>query len=417
MMRPTHRVLLVEPDFPVPQKSKNHKNFLPIGLLKIASYLKKNGVEVKLQRGIPQDLESWKEIRFLNPDEVWVTSLFTYWASYVQNTVQVYKKVFPQARIVVGGIFASLFPKEAVQAYTGCDEVYQGVMEEAEECFPDYALVNRFNSHPIDYQIIHTSRGCPRRCSFCGTWVIEPGFRAKRSIKDEIRFPKIIFYDNNFLMNPYVESILEELCRLKRDRRIAWVEAQSGFDGRVLLKNPYLGRLIKQAGFRYPRIAWDGRFEEHEFIREQVEILKEAGYPSKEIFVFMLYNWDVSFEEMELKRMKCFEWKVQIADCRFRPLTQLFDNYNPNIIGQTSEEYYIHEQAGWNDYLVKLFRKNVRRQNICVRHGFSFYAKELENKHVSKELFHQLRQSSDPYSILHRQGITFWKPDNMRTFL
>ena len=32
-------VLLVEPNFPIPAKSRNHKNFLPIGLLKIAARL------------------------------------------------------------------------------------------------------------------------------------------------------------------------------------------------------------------------------------------------------------------------------------------------------------------------------------------------------------------------------------------
>ena len=36
----TKRVLLVEPNFPIPNKSRNHSNFLPIGLLKIAGYLR-----------------------------------------------------------------------------------------------------------------------------------------------------------------------------------------------------------------------------------------------------------------------------------------------------------------------------------------------------------------------------------------
>ena len=30
------KILLVEPAFPIPPKSKNHKDFLPIGLLKLA---------------------------------------------------------------------------------------------------------------------------------------------------------------------------------------------------------------------------------------------------------------------------------------------------------------------------------------------------------------------------------------------
>ena len=43
-------VLLVEPDFPIPHKSRNHKNFLPIGLLKLAAYLRTKSIEIKLIR-------------------------------------------------------------------------------------------------------------------------------------------------------------------------------------------------------------------------------------------------------------------------------------------------------------------------------------------------------------------------------
>ena len=46
----TKRVLLVEPNFPIPNKSRNHSNFLPIGLLKIAGYLRTKDIEVKLIR-------------------------------------------------------------------------------------------------------------------------------------------------------------------------------------------------------------------------------------------------------------------------------------------------------------------------------------------------------------------------------
>ena len=240
---------------------------------------------------------------------------------------------------------------------------------------PAYDLVNGTNPHPLDYQIIHTSRGCPRKCPFCGTWKIEPEFTPKRSIKNEIKFGKVVIYDNNLLANPYIENILNELIELKKKRKIKWVESQSGFDGLILPEKPYLAKMIKEAGFRYPRIAWDWEYKQHKQIKKQIDILVEAGYKSNEIFVFMLYNWGIPFEEMEKKRIKCLEWRVQIADCRYRPLDQLYDNYDPRIIGQTSKDYYIHEKAGWTDALVKQFRKNVRRQNICVRHGFPFYSK------------------------------------------
>lgn len=412
------RILLVEPDFPIPHKSKNHKNFLPIGLLKIATYLRDHNKEIKLVRGYPEDLERFLELKNFDPNEIWITSLFTYWAEYVREAVQYYKKLFPTAKVKVGGIYASLFPEDEVKKFTGCDEVHQGVIPEVEEYakthFPAYDLIKNANPHPVDYQIIHTSRGCPRKCTFCGTWKIEPGFIPKKSIKNEIKYRKIVIYDNNFLMNPYIEEILRELIELKKNKKIKWVESQSGFDGRILLEKPHLTKMIKEAGFRYPRIAWDWGYNQHVSIKKQIDLLSKVGYKSKEIFVFMLYNWDISFEEMEKKRIKCWKWQVQIADCRYRPLNQLYDKYNPGIGGQTSEDYYIHEKAGWTDALVKQFRKNVRRQNICVRQGFPFYSKDFERKQFDKEIMKKIRNlktMEDKIKYMESIGVNYWIPD------
>lgn len=418
-----NRVLLVEPNFPIPNKSKNHKNFLPIGLLKIAAYLKENGVEIELARGVPNTIEKSIEIKQFKPDQVWITSLFTYWAKYVREAVTYYKKIFPAATVVVGGIYASLMPTEEVKDFTGCDKVYKGTIPEVEDFsknhFPAYDLLNEYDGE-VDYQILHTSRGCKRRCKFCGTWIIEPEFIPKKSIKQEIKYDKIVFYDNNFLMNPYIENILEELIELKENGDIKWVESQSGFDGRILLKNPELGKMIKRAGFRYPRIAWDWQFNDSSKIKKQIDILIDAGYDPKQIFVFILYNWEIPFEETEKKREKCFEWSVQISDCRYRPLDQLKDEYNPRAYkkGQTEEDYYIHKKAGWTDSKIRQFRRNVRRQNICIRHGYPFYSKDLERKKISKEKIKKITEKvsnmenrKDMIKYLQKKDIHFWFPD------
>jgi len=412
------KILLVEPDFPIPPKSKNHKNFLPIGLLKLASYYRERGHRVKLIRGNKsiKDIKRNGDGRWYVPHKILITSLFTYWAEYVRDSVKYYKKLFPNAKIIVGGIYASLMP-EHCREFTGCDEVKVGVVEEAEKYFPAYDLIQNANPYPIDYQIIHTSRGCERKCPFCGTWRIEPEFISKKSIKNEIKFKKIVFYDNNLLMNTYIENILQELIELKKKREIIWCESQSGFDGRILLEKPHLAKMIKEAGFRYPRIAWDWGYKEYPKIKKQIDILLDAGYSSKEIYVFMVYNWNIPFEEMEKKRIKCWEWKVQIADCRYRPLNQFYDNYDSRKKGQTSKDYYIHEKAGWTDVLVKQFRKNVREQNICVRHNFPFYSRSFEHKKFGKEIMRKLKgleNMTDKIRFLESIRVDYWFPDKIR---
>jgi len=411
------RILLVEPNFPIPPKSKNHKNFLPIGLLKLHDYYKSIGHKTKLVRG---NKSKQKIGTRFTPDKIMITSLFTYWSNYVWDTVEYYRNNYPNAEIIIGGIYASLMGrqpdfKEKLKKYNA--KVYMGIHKKAEKYAEknklDYSILN--NANPVDYQIIHTSRGCPRRCEFCGTWKIEPTFKSKKSIINEITKRKIVFYDNNLLLNPNIENILQELINLKRKKKILWCESQSGFDGRILAKKPYLAKLLKQAAFRNPRIAWDGKLELYPEIKNQLDILHSGGYRYDEISVFMIYNWEISFEEMEEKRIKCWKWQVQISDCRYRPLDQTYDNYDfrhPRKI-QTNADYFIHKN--WSDPLIKQFRKNVRRQNICVRQGFYFYSKLFERMQVKKEINIKTRelQRNEVEEYLSKLKIDYWFPEDI----
>jgi hypothetical protein len=364
------KILLVQPKFPTPAKSINHKDFLPIPLLKIASYHRSLG-------DIPYLVHGKIDIDF-KPDLIYITSLFTYWQKEFWDTVKFYRNKFLDTPINVGGIYVSLFfekPKFQKKCTEYNVKPFKGTVEAFEKSQPDYSLVD------VNYQIIHASRGCERRCPFCGVWKIEPEFVPKESIKNEIVKNKLVFYDNNLLANPFIEKILKELSELKIKGKPVYSESQSGFDGRLLTLK--LAKLLKKARFINPRIAWDSSFEEWNKIEKQINVLLKAGYKSKDISIFMIYNWEYTFYEMELKRKKCFEWRVQIADCRNRPLTQEFDNYNGRF-EQTHKDYYIHKNQGWTDPKVKKFRKNVRRQNICVRNGYKFHSSKLERKAVPK---------------------------------
>lgn len=374
-------VMLVEPNFPVPPKSRNHSNFLPIGLLKISSYLRNKSSHIELVR-FDGSIESETE-----PDVIFVTSLFTYWSEYVIEVVQYCKNKFPNSYIIVGGIYASLLPEHCKQ-YSGCDEVIRGIISEAEDVKPAYDLVD------VNYQILHTSRGCIRRCGFCGTYNIEPEYIYKKSIKNEVCKKKLIFYDNNFLANPYVKDILQELIELKHNHIINYIESQSGFDGRILLQHPEYADMIKQAGFKNIKIAWDGSYDDYEDIKKQIDILLNANFKKTSIAIFVLYNYDISYNEMEKKRIKCAEWGIQINDCRYRPLTATYDNYKPRVKNQTNNDYYIH--PNWTDNEVKSFRRNIRRHNITIRYNIDFYSNILENKKLTKQQRTIIFQQSYP---------------------
>lgn len=106
----------------------------------------------------------------------------------------------------------------------------------------------------------------------------------------------------------------------------------------------------------------------------------------------MIFNWDIPFNEMEKKRAKCFEWGVQITDCRYRPLDMLSDNYKPYTISQTNEDYYIHPL--WTDKQNRTFRRHVRRTNIAIRQNMPFYSYKIESKQISKNIIDKVRNMS-----------------------
>ncbi len=72
------------------------------------------------------------------PDLVLITSLFTYWWQPVWDSVRTYKTLYSDAKVVVGGVYASIMLEHCKMS--GCDEVHVGLMEEAEVLIPAHDL-------------------------------------------------------------------------------------------------------------------------------------------------------------------------------------------------------------------------------------------------------------------------------------
>ena len=302
------------------------------------------------------------------PDEVFITSLFTYWAAAVWESVHYYKQQFPEAPVTVGGIYASLAPDHCAQS--GCDRVYQGVHQEAEACPPDYTLVQ------TEYQIVSCVPRLRRRCRFCGTYKIEPQYVPKDSVLPEIVRRHLVFYDNNLLANPKIDVILDELAEARFEGRRVTSECQSGFDGRLL--TPDLARRLKAARFRSPRICMGWSFPRGEGNPPAGYDAPGGGVCGQGHLRVHDLHFDISPEEMHRKAERCFRWGVQVADCRYRPLDRFSDGYNPRKKSQEAGEYYLHDR--WRDADVRGFRRAVRENNICLRYGIqrSMYDKRLE---------------------------------------
>ena len=207
-------------------------------------------------------------------------------------------------------------------------------------------------------------------------WKIEPQRRYKTSedLVEEIEAVgknRVVFFDNNFLANKYIKEILQDLTNLKVNGKPVSFESQSGLDGRLLGREPGLADMLKKAHFRNVRIAWDNSLGEYRSIKRQLDYLAGAGYKPEDVFVFMIYKYDIPYDKMLKKLDQCKKWGVQIADCRYRPLDSVKDDYKPGKFrtGQSGVDYYIHSTGGWTDRKVRDFRKRIRQHNIWIRYA------------------------------------------------
>lgn len=227
------RVLLVEP---------NYKNkYPPMGLMKISTYHKMLGDEVRFVKGVDPngDAAVW--------DRIYITTLFTFDFSISAETILHYMRLVDDvSSLYVGGIMASLMPESIVEA-TGIDRshILTGL-------FTDTSVVGDNNDInvdqlPLDYDILedvnykypagdnyfaYTTRGCPNHCSFCAVPILEPNFHVTNNIVEQIKVidqkygPKqhLLLLDNNVLNTPNLESLVDDLCAAGFGRGAKYVD-------------------------------------------------------------------------------------------------------------------------------------------------------------------------------------------------
>jgi hypothetical protein len=296
-MEKMEHILLVEPAY--------YSKFPPIGLMKISSYEKGKGNTTELIRcreGLKQAYEE--------PSRIYVTSLFTYAWRPVHEAIKFYKTMYPEAEVILGGIYASLLPKHALGS--DCDKVHEGLFFPAEDLMPDYGLIPEWNA-----SVLFTSRGCIRHCPFCAVPIMEPEYTCRNTIKNLLwpNHEKIILWDNNFLASKHWESILSEL----REANLI-VDFNQGLDARLL--NEDKAEEISKLKLSVIRMAYD-RVEQRDKLEEAIELLSEKGVRKRNILVYTLYNFRDTPDEFFERINDLLSWGVVAYPMRFQPIRTL----------------------------------------------------------------------------------------------
>lgn len=318
-------ILLIEPGY----KNK----YPPLGLMKIAQYHGARGKRdrVRFIKGEDRSVlsQAW--------DRIYVTTLFSFEYPKIAQTIDFALEVANgQAdKVFVGGIAASLMhsrfleerrwhgvrfikgllsapPAVALQLDEFSEEVYADDVHgrPIEDLVPDYDILSQIEyQYPVrDAYFAYTSRGCIRKCHFCGVPKLEGAQRDTESLTDLIRAidehygPKkdLMLMDNNVVASPRFKEIIAEIrdlgftpgAKLQRpgmrtpvQRR---VDFNQGVDARILCKDPMYLRELATICLKPLRIAFD-----HLGVRKPYEqaVRYAAEFGLTELSNYMLYNF------------------------------------------------------------------------------------------------------------------------------
>lgn len=317
-------ILLIEPSYP--------NKYPPLGLMKIAAYHGPLGRDdnVCFVKGRSSDI-------FANVwDRVYVTTLFSFeWKRTAAAIDFALSAVHGQAeRVFVGGIAATLMFEQFVreprwagvrvakglldrapalslglseqEGDFGADDVYGTPIE---ELVPDYSILEQIPyKYPVrDAYFGYASRGCVRKCSFCGVPKLEGAQREVPPITNlvsgvEKQFgPKkdLILMDNNVVASARYREVIAEIRDLGFQRDALFerpgksrvkrrVDFNQGVDARILIKAPMFLREMSTICIDPLRIAFD-HVGMSRVYKRSVQMAADYGLTS--LSNYMLYNF------------------------------------------------------------------------------------------------------------------------------
>jgi hypothetical protein len=350
-------ILLIEPGY----KNK----YPPLGLMKIAQYHGPYGKKdrVRFIKGEDRSVlsETW--------DRIYITTLFSFEWKRISAAIDFALEVANGAseRIFVGGIAVSLMhqrfldqpqwrgirfiqglldqpPAISLQLDDFAGELYSDDVEgrPMDDYVPDYSILDQIEyKYPVrDAYFTYASRGCIRKCSFCGVPKLEGDLRETESISHIVRSVEerygakkdLVLMDNNVVAAAKFREIIAEIrdlgfeagAKLHRGRVPVQrrVDFNQGVDARILCKDPMYLRELATICLSPLRIAFDHLGLKKPYT-QAVRYAHEVGLTN--LSNYMLYNFHDSpadlFERMRLNVALNEELGIRIFSfpMRFQP--------------------------------------------------------------------------------------------------
>ncbi len=250
------------------------------------------------------------------PDQVWITTLFTYDREPVRETISAVKSVFPEVPVVVGGVYATLCPDDA--RAIGADEVHEGLLLDVESC-------TRVRNGWMGLVIM--GRGCPNACSFCATRFNEnvtPYVRPTADVSKDVDtligdgVRAIFLYATNMFSGRSADST-EEILEALAEKDVS-ILLYTGLEPSVVTSRR--AELMRQAGVLEVNVPiqsldrkitkrWGRREKIVDYI-EAVDKLRSAGFVDEQLCSDVLVGHPEQTLE-ETVRTLCYVWSQGVT--------------------------------------------------------------------------------------------------------
>ena len=401
MVSQTKRVLLLEPGY--------RNKYPPLGLMKLATYHRNRGDYIqftKLGFGGPDTVLPLLDTPW---DRVYVTSLFSFeWARTAKAIDHAIQYAGGQSeRVFAGGIAVSLMHDEftTVPRWAGVRFI-QGILDgppaqslqlsardhefgaddldgtPIDECIPDYSILGHIEyEYPVrDAYFGYASRGCVRKCSFCGVPKLEGAQRDMPPLSNLVRGvdvlhgPKkdLVLMDNNITASSRFKEVIAEIrdlgfeagATIRRDGkkpRKRRVDFNQGVDARILSKSPMFLREMATICISPLRIAFD-----HIGVRKTYEasVRIAADFGLTSLSNYMLYNFMDSPRDLYLRMRLNIELNQELG-IRIWSFPM---RYQPVNLKDRS-----HVGKNWNRYYLRSFQVMLQATHGVVSGSPSFF--------------------------------------------
>ncbi len=265
-----------------------------------------------------------QQLHTFRPDAILVTSIMTYWYPGVAKAIALCKQIYPDIPVILGGIYAQLFPDHARRT-TQADAVYTGeANDELKRVLHSFGvhLANAGPRRPwfdlgfynhLPYAPLLTSNGCPYRCPYCACSLLHPSFSqvpAERVVS-EIKtlatrgVSDFAFYDDALLYRAE-DHIHPLLAALKENRQVRF-HTPNGLHARYMTLPT--ARLMKRANFQTIRLSLEtinaarqvetGNKISNDRLAHAIENLQSAGFKKSQLGVYLMLGLpDQPWEEV-----------------------------------------------------------------------------------------------------------------------